>query len=140
MSPKLRSKDSPFDHWWFTTTSPATRVGTDADHSLESTTASRPSSTAATTAAAVTTAVTGTCPFRKPISTDRRTSGSIRRPTRRTGRPETAAASSMAAKRSSSGWTTQSAASGWSPASASTVTIESMPPPKGISGRPGEGS
>ena len=37
------------------------------------------------------------------------------------------------------GATTHSAASGWSPRSASTVTMESMPPPKGIRGRPGVG-
>ena len=65
-SPKPRSKSSPLDHWWFTARPSSTSVGTDADHSLESTTASRRSRTAATTAAPVITAVTGTCPLRKP--------------------------------------------------------------------------
>ena len=51
-----------------TARSPFTSVGTEADHSLERTTASRPSSTAVTTAVAVTIAVTGTWPFRKPIA------------------------------------------------------------------------
>ena len=47
-SPKARSNSSPFDHWWFTASPSVTRVGTEADHSLESTTASRRSRTAAT--------------------------------------------------------------------------------------------
>ena len=38
------------------------------------------------------------------------------------------------------GGRTHSAASGWSADSDSTVTMESMPPPKGISGRPASGS
>ena len=50
---------------------------TEADHSLDRTTASRPSSTAATTAAAVMTAVIGTCPLRKPNSAERGNWGSI---------------------------------------------------------------
>ena len=74
-------------------------VGTDADHSLESTTASRPSSTAATSAAAVMTAVMGTWPLRNLCSEERRTKGSMVRTTRVTGSAATAAASSMAAKR-----------------------------------------
>ena len=139
-SPKARSNSSPLDHWWFTARPSATTVGTEADHSLDSTTASRRSRTAATRAAAVMIAVTGTWPLRNPSSAERRTSGSMVRVTRVTGSPDTAAASSMAVKRSPGGSTTNNAASGWSAASASTVTIESMPPPKGIRGRPGTGS
>ena len=59
-------------------------------------------------------------------------------PDRQAGRPRPP--SSMAAKRSPGGATMHSAAPGWSAATDSTVTMESMPPPKGISGRPGSGS
>ena len=47
------------------------------------------SSAAATTAAAVMMAVTGTCPFRNPSSSERRTRGSISRATWMTGSPVT---------------------------------------------------
>ena len=76
--------------------------------------------------------VTGTCPFRKPSSADRSSWGSISRPARTTGRPVTAAGRSMAAKRSPGLLMTKSAASP-RPRTSSTVTIESMPPPNGMS-------
>ena len=82
---KPRSNSSPLDHWWLTGRPSTTSVGTEADHSLDSTTASLPRRTAATTAAAVTTAVMGTCPLRKPRSPERRTSGSIARAMRSDG-------------------------------------------------------
>ena len=85
-------------------------------------------------------AVTGTCPLRNPSSGERRTKGSMVRTMRVTGSPVTAAASSMAAKRWLGGSTTHSAAPGWSATSDATVTMESMPPPNGIRGRPGSGS
>jgi hypothetical protein len=56
------------------------------------------------------------------------------RSARTTGTPVTAAARSMAAKRSPGRSTTNRAASPRSRTS-STVTIESIPPPKGTSGR-----
>ena len=111
-----RSNSSPLDHWWLTAWPSSTSVGTDADHSLDSTTASRRSSTAATTAAAVITAVTGTCPLRNPSSSERRTRGSISRAMRVTGRPVAAAASSMAAKRSPGGRDDAQRGSGCCPA------------------------
>ena len=85
--------------------------------------------------------VTGTCPFRKPSSADRSSCGSISRRTRTTGSPVTAAGRSMAANRSPGLLMTNSAASP-RPRISSTVTIESMPPPKGMSmacGPPGPG-
>ena len=76
--------------------------------------------------------VTGTWPFRKPSSADRSSCWSISRPARTTGSPVTAAGRSMAAKRSPGLLMTNSAASP-RPRISSTVTIESMPPPKGMS-------
>ena len=46
-TPRARGRRRParrsslFDHWWFTASPPVTTVGTEADHSLDSTTASR---------------------------------------------------------------------------------------------------
>src|SRR6185437_4481375 len=66
MSRKAASNSSLLDHWWLTGRPWYSRVGTDADHSLDITTASRSSSTAASTAMADRMPVTGTWPLRKP--------------------------------------------------------------------------
>ena len=78
--------------------------------------------------------MTGTWPLRKPSSADRSSCWSISRPARTTGSPVTAAGRSMASNRSPGLFTTNSAASP-RPRISSTVTIESMPPPKGIEHR-----
>ena len=83
--------------------------------------------------------VTGTWPFRNPSSVERTTVGSTSRSARTTGRPVTAAGRSMASNRSPGPLTTNRAASGCRARTASAVTIESIPPPKGTSGRPGAG-
>ena len=108
----------------------------DADHSFDMTTASRPSSAAASTAMAEMMPVTGTWPLRNPSSRERSSCGSISRSARRMGSPVTAAGRSMASKRSPGRLTMNSAGSARSRI-ISTVTIESMPPPKGTRGRPG---
>ena len=103
-------------------------VGTEADHSLDSTTASRRSRTAATNAAALMMAVTGTCPLRNPSSAERRTRGSMVRTTRLDGQPghcggvlNGGEALSRAARRH------RVRRRGGPPASDATVTMESMP-------------
>ena len=124
------------EYWWLMARPPAFSVGIDADHSLDITTASRPSSTAAMTAIADRMPVTGTWPLRKPSSADRSSCGSISRPARTIGSPVTAAGRSMASNRSPGRLMMNSAALP-RPRTSSTVTIESMPPPNGMSRRAG---
>ena len=107
----------------------------DADHSLDITTASRPSSAAAMIAMAEMIPVTGTWPFRKPSSAERSSCPSISRSARTMGSPVTAAGASMAANRSP-GRPTMNNAGALCCRTSSTVTIESIPPPNGTSGRP----
>ena len=113
-----------------------TRLPTEADHSLDITTVSRRPSTAAITAMAEMIPVTGTCPLRKPSSAGgRSTWGSSERSALMMGSPVTAAGRSMALKRSLQVSTMNRALAGNRRRTASTVTIESIPPPKGIRGR-----
>ena len=134
-SRKPASKAADLDHWWLTWRPSCSSVGTEADHSLDITTVSRSLSVAASTAIAEMMPVTGTWPLRKPSSAERSNCGSISRPARRTGRPLTAAGRSIAANRSPGRLTTKSTMSSVRLRMPSTVTIESMPPPKGMSGR-----
>src|ERR1700742_2346032 len=130
------SNASLLEYWWLTDWSSVWTVGTEADHSLDMTTASRSSSVAASTAMAEMIPVTGTWPFRKPSSRDRSSCGSISRPARTTGSPVTAAGRSIASNRAPGRLTTNSAMSAIGRTS-STVTIESMPPPNGTRARRG---
>ena len=101
------------------------------------TTASRPCRAAAITATAERMPVTGTWPFKKPQlgrPPDLRGRASARRG--RTGSPVTAAAPLDGLEAvAPGGSTTSSAVSGAPVRTASAVTMESMPPPKGTSGR-----
>ena len=110
-SRKAVSNAALLEYWWLIAWSPACTVGTDADHSLDITTASRPSSAAAMTAIAEMMPVTGTCPLRNPSSRERSSRGSISRSARATGSPVTAAGRSIASKRSPGRLTTNSATS-----------------------------
>ena len=122
------------EYWWLTGRPSCSSVGTDADHSLDITTASRSPSTAARTAIADRMPVTGTCPLRNPSSADRISCWSISRPARTTGSPLTAAGRSIASNRSPGLLTTNSATSARC-RTCSTDTIESIPPPNGTSAR-----
>ena len=139
-APEARPRTrSLLEYWWLIARPSTTSVADEADHSFDMTTASRPSSTAATSAIAEMIPVTGTCPLRKPSSRERSTCSSMSRSARTIGSPVTAAGSSIAANRSPGRLTTNSAGSSTFGRRSSTVTIESMPPPNGISGRPGAG-
>src|SRR5699024_1680734 len=134
------SNASLLEYWWLTDRSSSCTVPIDADHSLLITTASCPPTTAASTAIAERTPVTGTCPFRKPSSRERRNCGSSSRSARTTGSPVTAAGCSIASSRSPGRFTTNNDGDRDGDAAAdrssSTVTRESTPPPNGINAVP----
>src|ERR1019366_8777444 len=120
-------------HWWFTARPSTTRLGDEADRSLLMTTEDRRWAIAATRARLERIAVTGTCPSSQPEALDERILSSRRLRQRTIGSPVLDAGRSIAANRSEPFDSTKSASSA-STASSVTVTIESIPPPKGTSG------
>ena len=141
-SPNDCSNSSLLDHWWFTACPPATTVGTEADHSLESTTASRLSSTrGGTSGPRVITVVTGTCPLRNPSSAERRVREGVQVAVHGVTGEAGHGGRTFNGGESVSGRLddAQYVASGGIAGERLTVTMGSMPPPNGMRGRPGVG-
>ena len=133
-----RAPPLPLDHWWFTGARRHS-VGTEADHSLDSTTASRPFEHRGHDGGGRDDGGDRHVPVEEPQLVRAAHQGVDRARDAHDGQPGHRGRVLDGGEAVAGGWTTHSAAPGWSPARDSTVTMESMPPPKGISGRPGAG-